>query len=205
MANGGSPSPLEILAYGVAGSLVGAVVFGGAYLVLPVTCHALGVAWSIATTGAVTGVQLSPALATWASVGLAGVGGSATVLVLNRFVVNVSSDPFRWSLPMLGVLNGTLMTLMQDVYSGSKVTWAAASGLSAFFVVAAGALDQQKALRWRVVGVLLHLAVPLVVLAAIIAGNDGSLSTAFQQVHMLDWVLMAGLVGIGVTVYAAAR
>jgi hypothetical protein len=97
---------------------------------LPAAGVAAGLAWSIGATGTAVGISVTPTLVQLATYGLAGAGVGSATFVIVKVAKRVQQEPFQWLLPILGVVNGFLVQVCSDYWSGPKIVWLALSTIS---------------------------------------------------------------------------
>jgi hypothetical protein len=193
-------NPFVILAVGGA---VGLALWGlltGVAAIL----SAGGVAVSLAVRGAAAGFVLGKSLGTVASYAIVAGGTSVTVLVMARFTKGIRKEPYRWGLPILGVITGFVVMLCDEYWRGERVVWYFLSACAALLVIVGGAFCTRKSLVLRVIGISLHLFIPVVVLLGLLNGTSGTLESVFEGVHPRAWANIGALIAIVFALMALA-
>ena len=130
-----------------------AAIVGVAWVVaaaLPSIQVAGGVAYAVATKGAVQGVPIaapSPSAVSFAIWGLGAAGTACAGALLLSVFLRVSREPVRFLIPLLGIAAVLVVYFYDSAYEGSKVAWGILALVVGFFVVIASALTVRGARR----------------------------------------------------------
>jgi hypothetical protein len=198
-------NPLWLLAAGGAIGLALSGLFWGLAELVP----ALGIAVHLASTGTAAGFAIAPSLGTAASVGLAAGGAALTILVSVRITKEIRKEPYKWGLPVFGVVTGFLVLLCEEYWKGNKFTWYILSAASAMLVVVGAAFYARHSVLLKGIGILLHVLVPVLVLLGILYGSPAPLLDAVLAISPKEWtsigVLLLFVIALAVLAWVAER
>lgn len=201
MANNTGEAALFVLAAGAAIALV----LWGLSVFLPALGVALGLAWSVGSTGTAVGISAAPGLVSAATYGLFLAGGGSAIYVAVNIAERAQREPFQWLLPVLAVVNGFLVQICSEYWHGPKLVWLILSTISALLVVIGGALYVQGSVVLKGLGFLLHLLIPLIVLLSITSASASTIEAAILEVPVRAWLLLTAMVLVAVTLAALAK
>lgn len=185
-------NPMWLLAAGIGVALIIlAILFGLSYL-LP----AVGVAVSLAFTGAAAGFVMAPEVANFATYAIVVAGGAVAIQLTVRVVREAQKKPYSWTLPLLALVNGFLVLNCKEYWQGNKMVWSLMSVVLAALVVVAGALYARKSKLLKICALVIYFLVPLITLSAILISSPSSgVIDAFTTIPAKAWVLL-GIMGI---------
>jgi hypothetical protein len=130
-----------------------AAIVGVAWVVvraLPSIQVAGGVAYAVATKGAVQGVAVaapSPSAVSFAIWGLGAAGIACAGAILVSVFLRASREPVRFMIPLLGIAAVFVVYFYDSAYEGSKVAWGILALVVGLVVVIASALTVRAARR----------------------------------------------------------
>ncbi|MGH7515619.1 MAG: hypothetical protein ACREOQ_22170 [Gemmatimonadales bacterium] len=189
------------------GALIAVGVIGGILAVgwaVAQIIPAIGVAAGLATALAATGVAGAGVAAWWAptaAIGLGGGGAAVLFFVLMKTTREAAKDPYRWTLPLLGIGASLMLDLARDYAIDNQLLKILLTALLAFFVVVAGACYESEQRLWKVVGTMLLLLPP----AALLTRNldPTSLGTLWSDATSMPrsvWLRLLGFLTLGLVV-----
>jgi hypothetical protein len=190
-----SPSASTILAYGAA---VAIGIFGLGYclkIVLSVLGTSLGLTIATATTGLATAGAVASWVAPVAAAGVAATGTVLTVHLLVKLAEEVHDKPYEWTLPLVAAIAGVLVNLSKDLVFQNTAMRLLFGGMTALWIVVAGALYKRQGWRWKCSAILLYLLPPLCVLGWKLSKGLGGTKTYFSTISRMEWSALASFAG----------
>jgi hypothetical protein len=188
-----------------------AAIVGVAWVIakaLPSIQVAGGVAWAVATKGAVQGVPIaepSPSAVSFAIWGLGAAGTAFAGAIVIAVFVRASRDPVRWMIPLLGIAAAVVVYFCQSIYEGSKLAWGALALVVGFFVVIASALDTVESVAARRLGIALHVVPIVAVLLGLSSKSSEPFLQALRQIDARGWIAVGFLAALSVVTVLGAR
>ena len=198
-------SAATILATGaaVAGGLVG---LGYCFkIILPVLGTSFGLAIATATTGLATAGAVASWVAPFAAAGVAATGTVLTVHLLVKVAEEVQDKPYEWTLPLIGAIAGVLVNVSKDLVFQNAAMRLLFGGITALWIVVAGALYKRRGWRWKCSAILLYLLPPLYVLGWKVSKGLGDAKTYFSTISRMEWLALAGFATIGLVIATIER
>lgn len=196
-----SKNAKEILAIGgaVGFGLLGlgggfGLILWGASKILPVLVTSFSLAVAIVTTGVVAAGPIAEWVVPVAAAGVAAAGVSSTVFIVVKVVKIASEETFSLALPILSVLAGFLVDLSKEFYKGSELTKNLFATVAGFVFLVGGILYKKKGFKWKFIGGLLHIMLPLFVLISIYESSKSNVIHALESVSFETWAAVSGLV-----------
>lgn len=149
-----------------------------------------------------TGLATAGGVAAWivpaASIGLTAAGGSALVVLLVKAAKEASSEPYEWTVPLLGITGGVMLDMAKDYGIDNDLLKGALTAAVAFLVVVAGACWKSPRTSWKLIAVVLLIVPPAALIArnVDVSGANG-LADAFRAIPLGVWGRLGGFFMIG--------
>lgn len=175
------------------GAAIGFVLWGGG-LGLAELAPALGIMWSIGTTGSAAGLVVAPVVGSAVAYGGIAAAGVLTVHLTVNILQHAKKEPLVWGTPVLGVAAGFLTQLCEQVWEGPKLQWILFSACVALLVVVGSIFYSQPSLISKTIGALCTLIAPLSVLAAAARNKPELLRMFLSLSSFAIWLPLALLV-----------
>jgi hypothetical protein len=187
-------------------------IIGVAWVVaraLPSIQLAGGVAYAVATKGAVQGVSIatpSPSAVRFAIWGLGAAGTAAAVAIVFALFLRASREPARFMVPLLGVAAAVVVYLCDSVSGGSRVASGVLALVVGFFVVIASSFDAAESVAARRLGIALHVVPFVALLLGFSSKSSEPFLQAVRQIDARGWIALGFLVALSaITVLGARR
>lgn len=193
-----------VIAAGVIGGIV-AVGWAAAQII-----PAVGVAAGLASALTVSGLAAAPGVAAWwgptAAIGLGTGGAAAVYLVLVKATREAPKEPYKWTLPLLGIAGSLLLDLAKDYAIDNQLLKILLTAILAFFVVVAGACFESKQLLWRLVAVMMLLLPPAALLLRNLTVTGlADIRAATAAVPTPVWLRLGGFLAVALAVIVLQR
>jgi hypothetical protein len=188
-----------------------AAVVGVAWVIaeaLPSIQVASGVAYAVATKGAVQGGPIaapSPTAVSFAIWGLGAAGTACAGAILVSVFLRASREPVRFMIPLLGIAAVLVVYFCDSAYAGSKAAWGLLALVVGFFVVIASALDTVESAAARRLGMALHVVPVVAVLLGFSSKSSEPFLQAVRQIDARGWIAVGFLVALSVATVVGAR